>query len=153
MSSALAASVIFRPPKKRSVTSLAACGERPRAVPALVDGEHVFGWLGSRDGGFVQLFAASPASVFDRLAAPGLIDQDAAHRLSGSGEKMAPAGPVLSLLSVHQPHIGFMDQGSRLNRSASFLVGQSSRRQLTQLEIDQRQELLGNVRVSCFNGG
>ena len=39
-----------------------------------------------------------------------LIDQDAAHGLSGGGEEVSTAVPVLGLLDVHQAEVRFVDQ-------------------------------------------
>ena len=52
----------------------------------------------------------------------------------------------------HQPQIGFVDQGRRLERLPRLLPGELLRRQLAQLVVDQRQQLLGGGRVALFNG-
>ncbi len=109
MPSASAASVMFRPAKKRSVTSRAACASTAaKQFQCVIQGEYVFDRLGSGDGGFVEVLPLSPASAFGGLAAPGLIDQDAAHGLGSSGEEMALSVPLLSLVHVHKPQIGPM---------------------------------------------
>ena len=46
-----------------------------------------------------------------------------------------------------------MDQGRGLERLARLLLGQLLRRQLAQLVVDQRQELLGGVRVALLDRG
>ena len=85
--------------------------------------------------------------------AAGSFDEDAAHGFRRGGEEMAAAVPVLGLFHVHQPQIGFMDQGRGLERLAGFFPGQFPRGQLAQLVVDQRQELLGGVRVALLDGG
>ena len=46
--------------------------------------------------------------------APCRLHQDSPHRLGGRGEEVAAAVPVLGLLHVHQPQVGFMNQCRRL---------------------------------------
>jgi hypothetical protein len=46
-----------------------------------------------------------------------------------------------------------VDQGGCLERLARLLLRQLLRRQLAQLVVDQRQELLGGVRVALLDGG
>ena len=46
-----------------------------------------------------------------------------------------------------------MHQGRGLERLPRLLLGQLLRRQLAQLVVDQRQELLGGVRVALLDGG
>ena len=45
-----------------------------------------------------------------------------------------------------------MHQGGRLQRLAGLLLGQLLGRQLAQLVVDQRQELLGRLRVALLDG-
>ena len=51
-----------------------------------------------------------------------------------------------------QPQVGLVDQGGGLERLARLLLGQPLRRQLAQLVVDQRQQLLGGVRVALLDG-
>ena len=46
-----------------------------------------------------------------------------------------------------------MDQGRGLQRLARLLLGQPLGRELAQLVVDQRQELLRGVRVALLDGG
>ena len=46
-----------------------------------------------------------------------------------------------------------MHQRRGLQRLARFLLGQLLRRKLSKLVIDQRQELIGGVRIAVFDGG
>ena len=52
-----------------------------------------------------------------------------------------------------EPQVGLVDQGGRLERLPRLLLGQLLGRQLAQLVVDQRQELLGGVRVALLDGG
>ena len=45
-----------------------------------------------------------------------------------------------------------MDQGRGLERLPGLLLGQPLRGQLAQLVVDQRQELLGGLRVALLDG-
>jgi hypothetical protein len=65
---------------------------------------------------------------------------------------MAPAVPRLGLLDIDQPQVRLMHQGGSLERLARLLLGQTLRRQFAQLIVDQRQELLGGVRVALLDG-
>ena len=58
-------------------------------------------------------------------------------------------GPV----RIHQPQVRLVDQGRRLERLAGLLLGQLLRGQPAQLVVDQRQELLGGLRVALLDGG
>jgi hypothetical protein len=46
-----------------------------------------------------------------------------------------------------------MDQGRGLERLPGLFVGQLLGSQAAQLVVDQRQELLGGVRVALLDGG
>ena len=53
---------------------------------------------------------------------------------------------------VDDPKIGLMHQGRGLERLAGLLLRQLQGGQLAQLVIDQRQELLGRLRVAKLDG-
>jgi hypothetical protein len=100
------------------------------------------------------------ADPFPTAFAAGLVHQDAAHGLGRGGKEVAAAVPLrLSHLRVarrrgrNQPQIGFIHQGGRLQCLPRLLVGELLGRQLAQLVVDQRQELVGGVRVALFDGG
>ena len=58
-----------------------------------------------------------------------------------------------ALLRIHQPEVGLVDQRRGLERLAGLLLGHLCGGQLAQLVVDQRQELLGGVRVALLDGG
>jgi hypothetical protein len=93
------------------------------------------------------------SAVFLPALAAAILDQNAPHSFRGSGEEMAAAVPVLGLLDIHQPEVGFVDQGRGLERLPGLLLGEFLRRELAQLLIDQGQELLRGVRIATLNGG
>jgi hypothetical protein len=90
--------------------------------------------------------------VFLALFAARLFYKDAAHGLCGGGEEMAAAVPLLRLLDIDQPEVGFVYQGGRLECVARLFLGQTLSGQLPQLLVDQGQELLGGARVALRNG-
>src|SRR5262245_19283893 len=122
-------------------------------VQDVVDRQRFLDIAGRRDAGFVQFVPTVLAAALRRMPSPGLIDEDAAHGLGSGGEEVAAAIPPLHLLGVHQPQIGLVDQSGRLEGLAWFLLGQLLGRQLAQLIVDQRQELLGGVGVALLDGG
>ena len=88
---------------------------------------------------------------FGRLSPPGLLDQNPPHRLGCSGEEMPTAVPVLSLFRIHEPEIGFMDQGRGLQRLAGILLRHLLRRQLPQFVVNERQQLFGSPRIPLLD--
>ena len=54
------------------------------------------------------------------IVAARVVDEDAAHRLSGDGEKMGAVLPVHALV-IGQAHIGVVDQGPGLQAVAGSL--------------------------------
>src|SRR6516225_9410203 len=51
------------------------------------------------------------------------VHEETAHGFGGSSKEMAAAVPVLSLLHVHEPHIGFMHQRCGVQGLAGLLAG------------------------------
>src|SRR5262245_23970779 len=122
-------------------------------VQDVVDRQRFLDIAERRDAGFLQFVPTVLAAALRRMPSPGLIDEDAAHGLGSGGEEVAAAIPPLHLLGVHQPQIGLVDQSGRLDGLAWFLLGQLLGRQLAQLIVDERQELLGGAGVALLDGG
>jgi hypothetical protein len=78
------------------------------------------------------------------------LDQDTAHGLSGSAEKMRAVLPR-SITVGHQSQPGLMDQGRRLKRLASHLMRHARGRQPPQLSVYQREQLLGGAFLAATN--
>jgi hypothetical protein len=55
-------------------------------------------------------------------------------------------------LACDQADVGFMDQSGGLQRLAGLLVAQHLRRQVAQLVVDDRQELLGCLGLALLDG-
>ena len=60
---------------------------------------------------------------------------------------------MLRLVHVHQPQVRLVDEGRGLERLAGLLLRQALGRQLAQLVVDERQQLLGGVWVALVDGG
>ena len=93
------------------------------------------------------------AAVLRASLAAGAVDQDPPHGLGRGGEEVAAAVPVPGSLSASdQPEVRLVDQGRGLERLAGLLLRQLLGGQLAQLVVDQRQELLGRLRVALLDG-
>src|SRR5262249_39618818 len=68
------------------------------------------------------------------------------------GKEVSAAVPVLELLHVHQSQVDLVDQGGSLERLARCLLGHLLGGQPPQLVVNQRQQLLGGVRVALLDG-
>src|SRR5262245_44583894 len=68
----------------------------------------------------VEIDALPTAAPLLPALVPRAVDEDAPHGLSGRGEEVAAAGPVLGLIHIHQPDVGFVDQGGGLERLAGL---------------------------------
>ena len=99
----------------------------------------------------MQLFTRRAGPVFEPLLAPRDIDENLLHRGGGRFEEMSPVGEgLVAVAGDLQP--GLMHQRRRLQGLSQFFIGQAHRRQLAQFLIDQRQQLVGGLRFTCFNG-
>ena len=79
--------------------------------------------------------------------APRALDENAPHGLRGGGEEVAAAVPVLHLVYVHEPDVGFVDQGRRLERVAGLFMCEPLGGEAAPFVVDQRQELRRGVRA------
>ena len=111
--------------------------------------------LGFGDGdGIVQVDALPVAAMFGPALLPGTVDEDATHGLGGGGKEVSPAVPVRRSRCrspLHQPEVGLVDQSRGLERLSWFLLSQFLGGKLPQLVVDQRQELLGGVRIALLD--
>ena len=62
----------------------------------------------------------------------------ARHGFGRGRKKVTAAFPVLPRVLTHQPEVGLVDQGGRLQRLAWLFVRHLLRRELAQLVVDQR---------------
>jgi hypothetical protein len=80
-------------------------------------------------------------------AFPGAIHQDEPHGFCRCSEEMLATIPTLACSSNPQP--GFMNQGGGLQSVTRSLSGHPGGGQMAQFIVDQRQQLLGGLGVSC----
>lgn len=65
---------------------------------------------------------------------------------------MSAAVPLQGLLHIDQANVRFVKQARGLQRLARLFLLQLLRRQIAQRAVDERQKLLGGVRVASLNG-
>jgi hypothetical protein len=63
-----------------------------------------------------------------------------------------PFVPMRAGLTADQPQVSLMDQRGSLERLARFLAGQPVCGELSQLVVDERQELLRGLGVALLDG-
>src|SRR5438128_7374129 len=88
-------------------------------LKSFVQSEQVFGRGSVRrrqQGARIEFDALPRAAPFAAALPTCSINQDAAHGLGGSSEKVAPAVPMLDLLHIRQTEVGFVKQRRRLPR-------------------------------------
>jgi hypothetical protein len=85
-----------------------------------------------------------PASMTQRAFEAGVVNQDAAHRLSGGGEEMR-AVCEFRIFPADQTHPGFVNQCRGLEGLTGRFIRHLVRRQFAQFLIHQREQFLGGV--------
>src|SRR5262249_5264673 len=123
----------------------------PRAQ-GLVRGREGLRALGGGDVLVLESPGEASPSLPSALPA-GFLDEDAAHRLGGRREEVAPAVPAPWIARPDQPEVSLVDQGRRLERVTGPLLGQSPGGELAQLVVDKRQQSLTCVAVAVLDGG
>ena len=121
----------------------------PGAPPiGLIDGEHLV-WFGrGRELIFAEFPPLEATTSFQRLLAARALDQDPPHRLGRGGEEVPPTGRRPSAIAIDQAQIGLVHQRRGLKRLARCFAGHHPRRQLTQLVVDQWQQLVSRPRLT-----
>ena len=66
---------------------------------------------------------------------------------------MTATVPLLNLIFVNQAQISFVDERGGLECLPWRFLGHFRRRQFAQLIVDERQKLLGSMRIALLNGG
>src|SRR5262245_17864239 len=142
----------FEPGKKAQPNQVGGCRiDQGQLLQRFMEGQQLVVRHRRGEARFRHLHALLQTAALGRLTAAGLVNQDAAHRFGGGGEEVAPAVPVPDLVRAHEPEVGFVDQGGGLQRLPRLLLGQLLGSELPQLVVDQRQQLLGGVRVAMLN--
>ena len=106
----------------------------------------------------IGVFALASAAVLLASLAAGILDQDSAHGLGGGGEEVAAIGPdavavarVAIVAGLDEPQVGLVDERGRVEGLAGLFVGELLRRELSELVVDQRQQLAGRERLAAID--
>ena len=124
--------------------------ESLQRVHGIVQGHQSRRLLSADQGRFVQGQVRHAASAF-QIAAPRVVHQNAAHQLRRNGEKMGAVLPLHAVV-VHQPQVGFVDQGRGLQAVAGALARHVAVRQAVKLLIDDRRQPFERIPVSLAPG-
>lgn len=96
-------------------------------------------------------FMAPPRFEDSLRRAP--LDKNPSHCLRRRSKEMPATVPVLGLLNIHQPEISLVNQRRRLESMIFPFAGHFRCRQLTQIFIHQRQQLLGSRWITLLDLG
>lgn len=77
-----------------------------------------------------------------------MIHKYTSHHLRGDTEEVCAILPVDPRL-IHQPHVGLMHEGSRLQRVIGAFATQVVGRQATQLIVDEREQRVNGFMVAA----
>ena len=96
-------------------------------VHGVVERHQVRVLVAAHHGGFVQGDVLHAAPAF-QVVAPRMLHQNAPHQLGRNREEMRAILPLHPLI-IHQAHVGFIDQGRRLEAVAGPLTFHIAARQ------------------------
>jgi len=92
-----------------------------------------------------------PAAPLDAAPLTGVLDQHPAHRLGGGHVEMRSVLPG-DLLGADETEVGLVDQGGRLQRVVTPLLRHLLPGRRPELIVDQRQELIGQLKRYLMYG-
>jgi hypothetical protein len=115
-----------------------------------IEYDEIAGFFRLKDGRFVQRRLSVPSSL-GSLPSSCDIHQDSAHELCGHRKKVSPVLPS-DIFPADQPNVGFVDQGSRLQRMIWPLSCHVSAGQAVKLSVHSRGELFESLLVSFGPG-
>ena len=98
---------------------------------------------------FLPLMAAA---MNDPLLMTSTFNQDSPHGGGGGSEKMAAVIPLSDIIRPDQSQVSFMHQGRGIQRLVRPLVNHPRCRELAQLIIDERQQLVRCLRIAGVDG-
>ncbi len=140
------------PTKKRNLTTWA-CDRtaRGQSVERVIDGQEMVLVGGHGDVHVFDIHALQAAAVTAGEFAAGVVDEEMAHGLGGGGEEM---GATIKgrVFAADEAHPDLMHQGGGLEGVTRRTVGHFIRRELAQFRIDQRQQLIGGLRIAVLDG-
>src|ERR1019366_2973315 len=86
-----------------------------------------------------------------QVTTPRMINQNAPHELGRNREKMGAILP-LHVLVIHQPHIGFVDQGTRLEAMSRPLTSHVASREAVEFVINDWSQAVESSAISITPG-
>ena len=92
------------------------------------------------------------AAAFASHSSARMVHQDASHGLRGDREEVC-AVPIRNGLATHQPHAQFVHDGVRFERMVTPFVAQQVRGNLTQMRVDQREQVIARLLVTAAPSG
>jgi hypothetical protein len=104
-------------------------------------------WVGLGDVSKFDSLSSTAALLTISMA--GGFDEDAAHGLGGGSEEVASA---VELLVANEPKIGFMDECGGVESVVLCFGGHARGGELSQLVVDQRQQIGGGPAVTRHRG-
>src|SRR5262249_53730972 len=120
----------------------------------LVEGEDLLGRRADRDILVIELDSLVVPAVAEAALAACRLDEDAAHGLRGSREKLAPARPPRPRCPglAGEPKARLVDPGGGLEGVARTVAGQAVRGQPPQFVVDEREKVGGGLTVPGRGG-
>ena len=97
-----------------------------------------------------RLTRANSPPCFLAALPPGVLDEDAAHRLGGGGEEVAAPIPAPVAAVADEAQIRLVDQRGGLEGLPRGFAGQASGGQPAELLVDQRQQSRGLLRIALL---
>ena len=148
-----AVSSTLRPPKNRnSTTRLFRSSNLASASSASSSATKFSTRLVGYDQRFIEGHAGGVAAALLRVLRARVVDEDATHHTSGHGEEMRAVLPR-DRLPVDQTDIGFIDERRGLQAVPDALSRHAASRDLVQLLMNQRDQLLAGSHVAFAPSG
>jgi hypothetical protein len=147
---AFAASSIDSPAKRCSVGHTGRGGVFGRkAKQCLVEREQQMRIAVALAGHIGERNVTAAAASFLPPLGTSVVDEDSPHRFGRGGEKVAS---VREFLIAHQPQIGFVDQGRRIERVMGRFDSHPRHSERPQLGIHEREQVRRRVMIAARCG-
>ena len=121
------------------------------AIEEFIYSEQFIRWTPGGNYRFRQLLSLCLSAPLRSFSSPCLIHQNPSHGLACGGKKVPAAVPVPGFVRIDQPDVSVMHKRCGLQCLTRLLLSHSSRRQLPQLVVHKRQQLLGRRRITGFD--
>jgi hypothetical protein len=110
-------------------------------LQGVIERDKLRGALRRRQSDVIQRHLARRTSTLAGILSSGVVDQNVPHHLRGHGKEVGPAPPVGALL-VHEPQIGFIDYGGRLESMRRALTLHATTGKTVEFQVDEREQFL-----------